>query len=508
MRSACDVAVVGAGFGGLAAALRLAELGLRVVCLEALAYPGGCASTFTRKGARFESGATLFSGFGQGELFEQWVRRHHMDVRFERIDPPVELRAPGFEMPIDADRERFVTRMADACGEAGPRVTAFFAEQARVAEALWALFRDPTLLPPLDLGSLLRHAVRAPAYLPLLRLVGRPLRDVLVRHGIENVAPLRTFLDAVCQITVQCSADEAEAPFAMGAMDYYFRGTGHVHGGIGRLAEGMAGAVRDLGGEVVLPCKVHAIAADAGGYRLDTRHGELRARAVVSNLLPEATARLLGASAGSDDVLAPLQRKVEGGWGAAMLYRVLEAGAVSGRKHAHHVELVASPSEAFVEGNHVFCSLSGDDEARVPTKAGARTLTVSTHVPLRKLLAMNDAEQGAYVASVQQRMRETIARLAPELDAGVALEMTGSPRTFARFTGRPQGYVGGIPRRAGLGNYRVLTPTRLRPAFYLCGDTCFPGQSTLAVALSGVKVAERLADELGHHASEARLSAR
>lgn len=508
MKSACDVAVVGAGFGGLAAALRLAELGLRVVCLESLAYPGGCASTFTRKGANFESGATLFSGFGEGELFAEWIQKHGMDVRFERIDPPVELRVPGFDLPIDADRTRFVARMVAACGEAGPRVASFFAEQARVAEALWALFRDPSLLPPLDLGSLLRHAARAPAYLPLLRLVGRPLREVLTRHGVDSVVPLRTFLDAVCQITVQCSASEAEAPFAMGAMDYYFRGTGHIHGGIGNLAEALATAVRRKGGEVVLPCKVHAITEGAAGFHLRTRQGGLRARAVVSNLLPEATARLLGASAADDEVLAPLQRKVEDGWGATMLYRVLAAGAVQSRPHAHHLELVSSPDQPFIEGNHVFCSLSGSGERRVPAEAGARTLTVSTHVPMRKLLAMDEAEQGVYIGEVQQRMRETIARLAPELDAGVALEMTGSPRTFARFTGRPQGYVGGIPRRAGLGNYRALGPTRLRPGFYLCGDTCFPGQSTLAVALSGVKVAERIARELAHHPRGGEVSAR
>ncbi len=500
------MAVVGAGFGGLSAALRLAELGLRVVCLEALAYPGGCASTFTRKGARFESGATLFSGFGEGELFAEWVRRHRMRVRFERIDPPVELRAPDLRLPVDGDRATFVARMARASGEAGPRVLAFFAEQARVAEALWALFRDPSLLPPLELPALLRHAARAPHYLPLLRLVGRPLGAVLARHGVESVAPLRTFLDAVCQITVQCSAAEAEAPFAMGAMDYYFRGTGHIHGGVGDLAQGMADAVRALGGEVELPCKVHKIAEDAAGFLLDTRRGRLRARAVVSNLLPEATAQLLGARAADDDVLAPLQRKVETGWGAAMLYRVLEAGSLANRDEPHHLELVSNRDEPFVEGNHVFCSLSGADEPRVSGAPGARTLTVSTHVPMRKLQSMGEAERGAYIGWVQQRMRDTISRLAPELDARVRLEMTGSPRTFARFTGRPDGYVGGVPRRAGLGNYQLLGPTRVRPGLYLCGDTCFPGQSTLAVALSGVKVAERVAAELGGSARGARVS--
>ncbi|HND32895.1 MAG TPA: FAD-dependent oxidoreductase, partial [Myxococcota bacterium] len=36
-----DVIVIGAGFGGLAAALSLAERGARVTLLEALTYPGG-----------------------------------------------------------------------------------------------------------------------------------------------------------------------------------------------------------------------------------------------------------------------------------------------------------------------------------------------------------------------------------------------------------------------------------------------------------------------------------
>ena len=61
-----DVAVIGAGFGGLGAALKLSEAGLRVGLVEALNSPGGCASTFKRRGYAFESGATLFSGFAEG----------------------------------------------------------------------------------------------------------------------------------------------------------------------------------------------------------------------------------------------------------------------------------------------------------------------------------------------------------------------------------------------------------------------------------------------------------
>ena len=58
-----DVVVIGAGFGGLSAALHFAEAGRDVVLFEALNYPGGCASTFERFGQRYESGATMFGAF-------------------------------------------------------------------------------------------------------------------------------------------------------------------------------------------------------------------------------------------------------------------------------------------------------------------------------------------------------------------------------------------------------------------------------------------------------------
>src|SRR3954470_2720574 len=89
-----DAVVIGAGFGGLGAALTLAERGARVAIVETLTYPGGCASTFRRNGYRFESGATLFSGLAKGQLFGDWIARHRLEVPIDWLDPLVELRTP------------------------------------------------------------------------------------------------------------------------------------------------------------------------------------------------------------------------------------------------------------------------------------------------------------------------------------------------------------------------------------------------------------------------------
>ena len=498
-----DAVVIGAGFGGLGAALRLAESGARVCLLEALNYPGGCASTFRRAGHRFEAGATLFSGFGEGQLFRTLIDRHRLDVTIDFLDPVVTLRTPEGSLPIPARREALVDMFCAMPGAPRGDLVRFFAAQRKVADLLWDVLDDPALLPPWTWAAFLRHVGRAPRYLRLLPLLGKPLSHVLESHGLSGFSPLTTFLDALCQITIQCAAREAEAPFALATMDYYFRGTGHVRGGIGSLAWALARRVEALGGDVRFATAAKRIERDGAGHVVHTRRGPVRARAVISNLLPQTTARLLGDTAPPE--LARLGERVEEGWGACMLYTA--AVPPAGGDGPCHVEIVQDTARPFTSGNHLFCSISGPhDEDRAPP--GQRTLTVSTHVPMRALRALPPGEQAAYVQRVQGAMREGLARFLPEWWDGRRFELTASPRTFERFTGRHQGYVGGVPRRAGLHNYERLGPTEPSPGLFLVGDSVFPGQSTLATALSGIKAAERLVQASQAGAGSARPAPR
>lgn len=488
-----DVVVIGAGFGGLAAALRLAELGADVVLCETLRYPGGCASTFTRSGYQFEAGATLFSGLGDGQLFSSWNDKWELGVRFDPLDPLVELRTAKWSLEVPPDPATFVRRFGELPGADRDAVDQFFRTQRRVADGLWRLFEDPSLLPPLTATAFFRHLGRTPAYAPVLRWMGRPLADVVSHHGLRGWEPLRVYLDAVSQITVQASAAEAEAPFAMAAADYFFRGTGHVHGGIGSLAWAMTRAIERAGGKVAFTNRVRGLRREEGHWRIDARRGELRAKTVVANVLPQS---LHGMVPEMNGTLRDVEALVESGWGAAMLYMVVDARAVHG-PDAHHLQLVDDETMPFTKGNHVFCSVSAKDEHE-RAQHGQRTVTVSTHVPMSELRELESSDQGEYVASIQERMRETIRKRAAELLEHAVFEMTASPRTFARFTGRHLGYVGGVPRRVGWAHYRprALWPRQAARDLYLVGDSVLLGQSTLAVALGGVRTATHIAGRL------------
>jgi phytoene desaturase len=80
--------VIGSGFGGLAAAVRLARRGYRVTVLEKLDAPGGRASVFRQDGFTFDAGPTIVTApFMLEELWSLAGRRLEDDIDLRRLDP-------------------------------------------------------------------------------------------------------------------------------------------------------------------------------------------------------------------------------------------------------------------------------------------------------------------------------------------------------------------------------------------------------------------------------------
>ncbi len=466
-----DLAVIGAGFGGLGCALRAAELGLRVVVLESLAYPGGCASTYRRGGTSYESGATLFSGLHEGGAFGA------LGVEVDWLDPVFHVRTPLASFAVPRERAAYVARWKELEPAHAEAIARFFDFQKAVADSLWSLFEDPDLLPPMSLRAFFTHVGRLPAYLRIAPWMGRPLADVLEAFGLGRARVLRAFLDSLCQITVQVPAGEAEAPFALAAIDYAFRGTGHVRGGAGQLARAFTSAIEKAGGEVRFASRVDRVVRGPDGFVAQGRRVDVQSARIASNLLPADTARVFGGYFGP---LGALHEAVQSSWGAVMLYWVVRDDGLL-ESGPHHVDLTLDPDLAPTGGNHVFCSVGA-------ARGGERSVTMSTHVSGRQYAQ----EGGAFAAAVQAAMRRTVAELYPALHAARLRELPASPRTFQRFVGRTGGLVGGIPRRVGFGNYETLGPTTFLPNAWLVGDSVFPGQSILATAVGGRKTAEAL----------------
>ena len=85
--------VIGSGFGGLAAAIRLGSRGYRVTVLEKLDKPGGRAYVHEIDGFKFDAGPTIITApFLLEELWEMCGRRFQDDIDLRAMDPFYRIR--------------------------------------------------------------------------------------------------------------------------------------------------------------------------------------------------------------------------------------------------------------------------------------------------------------------------------------------------------------------------------------------------------------------------------
>jgi len=473
--------VIGAGVGGLTAAALLAKRGLEVTVLEAHVEPGGCAATFFHKGYRFEAGATLVGGFQPGgphaivgeKLGIAWPIRSVEPAMTVHLGDQAIVRY-GAEAAWREERVRAFGRSAEY----------FWTQQEFVADAVWDFAARVPSWPIDSVQTALALSTKVrPNLLPIAPLAFTNVRRWARLAGARG-ALLDAFLDAQLLIAAQTIASDANALYGAVALDLYRRGVAHVEGGVGNIAETLAGAVTANGGRVLYR---HAVTRLRRGrtYQIETARGAFEADAVIANLTPWALASLLG-----DDAPASLTKRVANLkpiWGAFTTYLGVDAAALD--DPVEHHQIVVDPSQPLGEGNSVFVSVSPAwDVTRAP--AGQRAVTISTHTRVAEWYALSN-DEAAFEDRKQaytEKLIDAAASVLPGLKSHLRLVMPGTPLTFERFMRRVNGMVGGFPQRS---LFTAWSP-RIDRSLWLVGDSVFPGQSTAAVSLAGLRVADEV----------------
>jgi len=374
----------------------------------------------------------------------------------------------------------------------------FFRWQERTADALWDLALRTPAWPPQRLRDGIDLIARGGQWLLadlLHRADPRLLADALrpVAAHLKGAPPaLRLYIDGQLLIAAQATSSAVNALYGASALDLPRRGVVHLAGGIGAIAHTLADAVRRHGGRVLYRQEVASVALRPGEpAEVITKRGErFAADRVVANLPPWNIAKLMGEDA--PPKLRQLPAQPADGWGAFMVYAGVDESLIPADLPLHHQVIAREP---LGEGNSVFLSLSPAwDAERAP--AGKRALTISTHTALGPWWRLYQYDKRRYDRRKEHyaaRMLAAAERVLPGLRQHAELVMPGTPVTFQRFTRREWGWVGGFPQTS---LFRAWGP-RLAPNLWMVGDSIFPGQSTAAVALGGLRVARAILAEYG-----------
>lgn len=254
--------VIGAGLGGLAAAMRLGAKGYRVTVVDKLDAPGGRGSALWREGHRFDLGPTIVT--------VPQVLRDLWSACGRDFDSEVDLRAldPFYEIRFD-DGSRFTARadtdaMRAEVARLSPGDAAGYDRFLRDAEARYAFgFEDLGRRPMHRLADLIRALPRfgvLRADRSVYAHVARRVRDERLRMAL-SFHPLFIGGDPFHVTSMYVLVSHLEKEF----------GVHYAMGGVVAIAQAMVRVIEAQGGRVLLNAEVDEVLVRQGraaGVRL------------------------------------------------------------------------------------------------------------------------------------------------------------------------------------------------------------------------------------------------
>ena len=272
------IVVIGSGFGGLAAAVRLAARGHDVTLVEKRDQPGGRAYVYRQDGFTFDGGPTVITApWLITELFELAGKRPEDYVTLVPVDPFYRIFFPdGRHFDYSGDAERMdaqIRAFSPFPGDAGG-YERFVAKTERIfAKGFTGLATQPFLRIS-DMVKIVPDLLRLESYRTVYGFVSRFVQDNRLRQ-VLSFHPLLVGGNPFQTTSIYTLIHHLEREW----------GVWFAMGGTGAVVDAMARLFGELGGTLLLETEVDQIETAKGratGVRLNDGR-VLPAEVVVCN---------------------------------------------------------------------------------------------------------------------------------------------------------------------------------------------------------------------------------
>ncbi len=491
-----EVVVIGAGVGGLAAAIGLASRGVRVTVLERNANVGGKLNVWESGGFRFDTGPHVLTMlWALDEVFQSAGRRISDVLDLVRLDTVCRYHFPnGATLDAPGDPED----AAQAIREFAPGEEAGFRRFLDYARQVSEATTEPFLRQ--DFGASVRSVPSPAQWGQLTSFLAlkpwRTLRDVVQAHFTDP--RLRQVFELYALYSGSHPA-RASGIFATVADVQWREGTFYVRGGLYQLAEALRDAAESLGVRFRTSAQVQEIIVKNGRARgVETWCGNrLFADAVVCN------ADALGAMT----ALVPHNarrrwtdgrvQKIEPSTSAFLLLLGVQGEYP---QLAHHNSFLAADGEA--EFSAIFGTQTPAEDPTIgvacqsvtdPTKAppGCSNLFVMTNPPALS----SDFEWRTEAPRYRNLVLAKLERMGlTDLRRRIVVEQRWTPLDLESRYGAYRGAIYGLSSNGWRQGF--LRPPQVSPdvqGLYFVGGSTHPGGGVPLCALSGTNAAKRIA---------------
>jgi 1-hydroxycarotenoid 3,4-desaturase len=497
--------VVGAGVGGLSAAIALAARGVEVTVVDRAPRVGGKLREVEVAGRRVDSGPTVLTVRAVfDELFA--AAGASLDA-YVTLDPVEVLARHAWADGSRLDLYRDVDRTADAIGALmGAREAKGYRSFCAYAKGIHERVEGPFMRAQRPtLGSVLRdqglRGMVALARIDATRTLWSSLGDFFRDPRL---------LQLFGRYATYCGTSPFLAPATLNVIAHVEReGVWVVRGGMARLAEALQRLAAERGVTFALGRGVAEVLTAHGratGVRLDDG-AELAADAVVFNGDTGALAAgLLGDGARAAWTVDPgAGRSLSAVTFSAVAktrgFPLVRHNVFFSRDYAREFREITDGDALPTEPTVYVCAQDRDDTARAPAADdGRERLFMIVNAPARGDRPFSEED----IDRCETTTRRHLEALGLSLDWDPASRVITTPTDFARSYPSTGGALYGPPSH-GWTSPLARAPSRSKlPGLYLCGGSAHPGAGLPMVARSGLLAAESAWSDL---ASTARSPA-
>ncbi len=276
-RSKPNVAIIGAGPGGLASALLLAKSGVDVTVFERSSAVGGRNKVFERDGFKFDLGPTFFHYPEVIEdIFKAIGMDAHEELRLHRLEMNYRLIfGQGGQLDCTSDLDEMTERIRGLSGDSNANAFRRYVDDNRLKLAKSKACLQEPWYGPTDLLS--KRAMRVAGVLRPQRSVAGDLMKLFDDDRLMLAMSFQTKY-------LGMSPFNCPSLFTMLAFLEYEYGIFHPIGGLGSVSERMASIAKDLGVTFKMNEAVESVIMDGKTIKgVRTANGEFMADKVVMN---------------------------------------------------------------------------------------------------------------------------------------------------------------------------------------------------------------------------------
>ena len=489
------VAVIGSGFGGLAAAIRLQAAGLRTTLFEARDKPGGRAYVYEDAGFVFDAGPTVITAPGSlDELFEVAGKRREDYVEFLPVTPFYRLfwdDGTTLDYAAGGGIEREIERLSpeDLAG-----YQSFVEYTRRVFEKGYTELAAEPFLHFSDMVRVAPSLARLRADRSVYGTVARFVKNEYLRQALSFHSLL-----------VGGNPFDTSSIYTL--IHYLERkwGVFFPRGGTGALVRALVRVFEELGGEVRLGTPVERVEIDHAAGRpqhLVTSRGREREAfdAVVSNADLDHTYSKLYASA---PAAARMRKKLEAAEWSMSLF-VLYFGTDRSYDLAHHNVLFGPRYRELLheifQGNGLPDDFSLYLHAPTVTDPSLAPPGCGAYYVLSPVPHLGNAalDWDRIAPEYAERIFGALERHMPDLRRHVVVKRWATPFDFQRDLFAKHGSAFSLaPTLTQSAWFRPHNRDDQIPGLYLVGAGTHPGAGVPGVVNSGKATARLVIDDFG-----------